>query len=123
MLREAQLDDLDAFLEQVVRVELGMTDDSADVNWPDFEGFWYPFEYVKSTWMDRRRHGTFPRVGGFNAQDPKWEADMRAVNARYNAWFDTLLRERNETGGKKPFVDRWLEDIGDAPPIESLFRD
>lgn len=88
-----------------MRIELQIepVQEDEEVIFPDYPGAWYPREYVRDTWMQNRRHGTFPREGGFNAQDKKWWFDIQWVNARYNAWFEWWLREkkqREKTGEK-----------------------
>lgn len=94
-----------------------MTDDEdEDIPFPEFEGLWHLREYLRDTWMQNRKHGTFPRVGGYNAQDPKWVHDTRWVNARYNAWFAHWLREkeRRTKEGDKDAVPGLLKQGGGA---------
>ena len=122
--RDDQLDKLDAFLEQIVRIELSMDKpEDEDIDWPDFDGLYYPFEYVRDTWMQNRRHGTFPRDGAFNDQDPKWYADMKAFNARYNAWFEYLLREKHAGRSGRDVLDKLVKQNGHQPSVETLLGD
>lgn len=93
---------------------------------PEYQGAWYPFEYRRDTWMQYRKHGTYPRVGAYNDQDPKWAYDIRYINARYNAWFDWYMREkkRRDKTGERDAMPR-LEKMMLANPVswDDLIRD
>lgn len=110
------LDDLDTFLEQLVRIELGLVDDEAAA-FPDFPGLWHPLDYVIDTWMHYRRHGALPRAGAFNQQSPKWWADVKVVTLRYNAWFVHLSQEKQHgdplKGLLNPSAPSWETLLGD----------
>ena len=70
-----------------------------------------PFDFALQSWEMLRQHGILPDSGGLLDQDPDWLADMRTLNARYNA----AVRESGKDGD--------LDDlVGENPPgLEDLF--
>lgn len=39
-----------------------------------------PRDYVMQTWFDHRKHGTYPRAGGYDDQDPDLMSDWHVLN-------------------------------------------
>lgn len=122
------MDELDEFLERLVRIELNFDSDKAEdeIEWPEFDGFYYPPDYNRDTWMQNRKHGTYPRAGAYNDQDPKWVRDQRYINMRYNAWFDyyLLVKKEQEKSGERDAMPRLEKMMAVSPASwDDLMKD
>lgn len=83
-------------------------DEDEEAAEPPPVALWFPLEYALDTWNDHEKHGSYPAVGGYNAQSPALLEDWRRLNQRYNFWFDQLLQEQQ--------ADKEMERlIGDGP--------
>lgn len=64
-------------MQRLIRAEKGQL---GDVDLDDPMTFHYPIDYVIRTWLDHRKHGSYPETGGYNDQDPLLMQDWHTMN-------------------------------------------
>lgn len=64
-------------MRNLVRVE---KNEQIDVNLSDPPKLHYEVNYVIRTWLDHRKHGTYPRAGGYDDQCPFLMEDWHTMN-------------------------------------------
>jgi hypothetical protein len=64
-------------MEHLIAIEKGETIDST-LDYPF--AFFHEIDYVIATWLDHRKHGTYPRAGGYDDQDSQLMADWHTMN-------------------------------------------
>lgn len=91
-------------MERLIAAEKGepLKDDEGDSPPP----LTHDANYAIRTWLDHRRHGTYPRAGGYDDQDPDLMDDWHTL---------TLYHIRVENG-----TVSYIEQAVDAPDITTL---
>jgi len=103
--------DIDDFMSGLARAELGKDEDAIDEYC-----VWklnYPRELALQSWNMLRQHGIMLEPGGLMEQDPQWLADIRTLNARYNA---AIKRVKDDEG--QGDLDDYVDD--DAPGLQDV---
>lgn len=80
--------------------------------------FHYPLFYVTRTWLDHRKFGTYPRVGGYDAQDPLLVLhDWGLLDERYGLAYGDLKAHKDGEG----LLDALLRDSAEAVTMSGRF--
>ena len=90
-------EDADDWLADYAAGEMGKATDGGDDEPPPLR-LSYPLGYILHAWADYIRHGTYPKPGGFDAQDVALVADFSALTKRYN-WHIRRLMDEDSDGG------------------------
>ncbi len=64
-------------MQNLIAAEKG---EDIKVNLDDPPKLNYEVNYVIRTWLDHRKHGTYPRLGGYDAQCPFLMEDWHTLN-------------------------------------------
>jgi hypothetical protein len=64
-------------MSNLIAVDKGET---VPINLDDPPQFHYEINYVIRTWFDHRKHGTYPKLGGYDCQCPFLMADWHTLN-------------------------------------------
>lgn len=65
--------------------------------------------YVIRTWLDHRKHGTYPRLGGYDEQDPDLMLDWHTLNL-YHVRVENGVVLHLDTPNNAPDVSEQLGD-------------
>ena len=103
--------DIDDFMGGLVRAELGKDDDDPLDEYYEWD-LNYPRDIALESWSMLRNHGIMLEPGALMDQDPKWLADVRTLNGRYNA------AARRVKDDEPPDLDDYVDD--DAPGLEDV---
>lgn len=88
-------EDLDRWLENYARADLGMVNEDDDPDLPEEDApLNFPTPYLVQTWAAYKQHGILPEPGAYNDQPAAWHDDIRRINARYGVIFSRLAKEK-----------------------------
>ena len=92
---------VEKFMERLIAAEKGepLKDDNLD----DPQPLHHEVNYVIRTWLDHRKHGTYPRPGGYDEQDPDLMEDWHTL---------TLICVRVENG-----ITSYIDFPAEAPDV------
>jgi len=108
--RDLEREEIDALMSSFARADLGKDDDDAPDEFQDWK-LHYPLDFALQSWNMLRQHGIMPEPGGLLDQAPDWLADMRTLNARYNA---AIKRESDDDSGDlRDALDEDAPDVAD----------